>query len=555
MKSPKRTLCAIAAFVAVPGCVNSQSPDRVEQQITDNDISFLEAGRSPPRALTDEALRDLSEGNGRNAKAAAAHGLLALQYENKIGTGEGLIIGVWDGGGVLETHQEFSPSRAVNGPDIDRVHWHATHVAGTLVAKGAEDFDEARGMVPDASVLAMNYCGDIRQEIESAYDRFDNLAVTNHSYEQQFRWGQYTSLANRLDDLVYDRPEAVLVVAAGNSGCSPEAELECTTPDRDGRTYGTITPPGTAKNVVSVGSMSDLQYGLEVENVHLLRFNPVLGDIPIEHYSGAGPTRDGRIKPDVVANGDHLYSTYTEHPTENACNRPATFPEPFACSSVSADGDESQKCYKEDSGTSMATPTVSGIVTALQGIALKDNSLNRLMSAVEVRALLIHTAVSVDSKPKYKYGWGPVSTKHAIEHLSSWANTAGTDSQFHYVSLPEAPERSSWRLRRIKNQRGKPLPARVTLAWNDRPGPKLVYDLNMEMRAASNGETVLPWTLNPTDPIAEATRGLNTVDNIERIDLMEDELTDEDIELTVVNPTRFSFDAVLLLSGFEVLEE
>ncbi|MHA7901456.1 MAG: S8 family serine peptidase [Henriciella sp.] len=519
----------------------------------DGSIAVAETGSVAPTPLSAEMLGKRNEGPGRNAKAAAAHGLLALQLTESVGTGAGLVVGVWDGGGVLETHQEFGQGRVINGADIDRSHWHATHVAGTLAATGKDGFEEARGMVPDATIYAMDYCGDVRGEIERAYDRYDMLAVTNHSYAQPRKFGAYTRFSSVFDDLVSNRPEAVLVVAAGNSGCSPETDYECPTAAEDGREYRTIDAPGTAKNVITVGSMSDLPYGLEVENARFLRFDPLRGDLPVEHYSGTGPTQDGRIKPDVIANGDRLYSTFTEHPGEWDCSRPAAFDPPETCSVVSTEDGDTEKCYKDNFGTSMATPTVSGIVAVLQGLALDNTSLQRLLNATEVRALLVHTAVSVDSKPKYKYGWGAVSTKHAVEHLRSWSDNGISRGHHHYVKLDNVPRSASWTLQRIKDETGKPMPARITLVWNDEAGPALVNDLDIVLQTVGGNEKILPWTLDPLNPVAPAVRGRNTRDNVERIDVFETEYEESVFELSVLNEALARTDAVLLISGLELV--
>ena len=114
-------------------------------------------------------------------------------------------------------------------------------------------------------------------------------------------------------------------------------------------------------------------------------------------------------------------------------------------------------------------------------------------------------------------------------------------------------ERSAWTLRRATGERGKPLPMRVTLAWNDPAGPKLWHDLDIAMNASQSGETFLPWTLDPNNPVAPAMRGQNVYDNLERIDIFPDDSTEDLFELEIMNPKEFNTKAVLLISGAEIV--
>src|SRR5690554_3119819 len=90
------------------------------------------------------------------------YGLLGLNME-----GQDMIIGVWDENRALGTHQEFTVSasnntsrmsygdNAITGSSTD----HATHVAGTMVARGA--ITEARGMAFKANIVSYNWANDL----------------------------------------------------------------------------------------------------------------------------------------------------------------------------------------------------------------------------------------------------------------------------------------------------------------------------------------------------------------------------------------------------------
>ena len=70
-------------------------------------------------------------------------------------TGAGVTIGIWDGGAVHATHQEFqvegggSRVTVVGGGNNSS---HATHVAGTIGATGVSP--SAKGMAPGISIIS-----------------------------------------------------------------------------------------------------------------------------------------------------------------------------------------------------------------------------------------------------------------------------------------------------------------------------------------------------------------------------------------------------------------
>ncbi len=58
-------------------------------------------------------------------------------------SGDGLVVGVWDGGVLLDSHQEFGDRARTMNTDAD-VAGHSTHVSGTIAAEGIDG--DARGM-------------------------------------------------------------------------------------------------------------------------------------------------------------------------------------------------------------------------------------------------------------------------------------------------------------------------------------------------------------------------------------------------------------------------
>ncbi len=100
-------------------------------------------------------------------------------------------------------------------------------------------------------------------------------------------WGSpdsncYSSYAVMVDEFLYTYPDALIIFAAGNSGIQGD--------------YSVVTP-STAKSCVTVGASYNVQqtsFGLE-NNINY-----------VAYFSSAGPTADGRLKPDLVAPGYYI---------------------------------------------------------------------------------------------------------------------------------------------------------------------------------------------------------------------------------------------------------
>ena len=100
-------------------------------------------------------------------------------------------------------------------------------------------------------------------------------------------------------------------------------------------------------------------------------------------FSSWGPTDDGRIKPDLVANGEAVYS-------------------PLAGSNTA---------YGSYWGTSMATPNATGS-TALLIEHYANLFSNGAIRSSTMKGLLIQTADDRgNAGPDYRYVWGLVDSK------------------------------------------------------------------------------------------------------------------------------------------------
>jgi len=461
-----------------------------------------------------------------NREAAASARITTLHTEGNSGfnlNGSGRRIGLWDAGSPRLDHLEFG-GRIIQHDPFALVHVHSTHVAGTLAASGA--WIEARGMAPEANVDGHDWSDDIAEMAAAAAD---GLLVSSHSYGQPLGWtpniqgdgywgwmgdpsysltedlrfGFYTEDALTWDEVAASAPEYLIVKSAGNERAlegpldgEPHYifdggwRLSTDVRDRDGGEsgYDTIGDAGVAKNVLTVGAVDDAPWGVQTPD-----------DVVMTPFSSWGPVDDGRIKPDIVANGTDLLSTKSG--TSNA--------------------------YGTSSGTSMATPVVAGAVSLLQELYAREYGASTLSSTI--RALIIHSAdeAGLDPGPDYRFGWGHLNAERAARHIAQTAlsdRSAAPMRPFQIYMIESSVAAGATYSVEVPVTNSGPL--RVTLGWTDPAGqllewalndrtPSLVHDLDLEIVGPDGLH--LPWILNPDNPADAAARGTNTRDNIEQV--------------------------------------
>ncbi|MEY3867975.1 MAG: hypothetical protein RLZZ338_1866 [Cyanobacteriota bacterium] len=495
-----------------------------------------------------------------NADAAIttrANQLLPGGGLNLNATGQGVNVGVWDQGQVLSTHQELTGR--VTNIDTGTTSNHATHVAGTIGAKGVES--AAKGMAPNAQIRSRDWNNDLAELDAEA--KAKNITLSNHSYGQATGWnglvsvngvptdlwtedrskfsedpdfGRYSADSQKLDQTLYNNKNLLSVWAAENErddkftgangnkyvaylsappgGGAPGFYLidpvasGLTAPGPDGNAgtgYDSLPTVQTAKNSLVVGAVADATWS----GTGAVRGGTVLPS------SSSGMTDDGRLKVDLVANGDDLYSPI-------------------------ATGNDK---YASDSGTSMAAANLTGTMAleyqthrelaagnfpAYRVQNIDGKSQQRFQDPTKplsstMKGLGIHTAKDLgQTGPDYQYGWGLLDGQKAATFLGDLKATNKRDllKEGTYTGTP-------WTARINSNGANKD-GIKVTLAWTDpaptnlpartldNPASVLVNDLNLSLKGP-DGKIYHPWVLDPNNPSAPASKGVNNRDNVEQI--------------------------------------
>ena len=287
--------------------------------------------------------------------------------------------------------QNFVPG-TTNTSDL---YGHGTHVAGIIASEGwfstGFNFTHTfKGIAPNTNiinlrVLDQNGAGTDSSVIAAIQTAISlkstyNIRVINLSFGRQV-YESYT-----LDPLCQAVEAAwnagiVVVAAAGNQGRNDSASTEG---------YGTIAAPGNDPYVITVGAMKTAD-------------TPTRSDDTIASYSSKGPTAyDYAVKPDIVAPGNQVVSTlapnapllstptdvylseYSSSTTTNTTSGGNT-KNNKKNSTSSLTANTISPSYMRLSGTSMATPVVSGAAVLL----LQQNP---NLTPDQVKARLMKTA-------------------------------------------------------------------------------------------------------------------------------------------------------------------
>jgi predicted outer membrane repeat protein len=431
-------------------------------------------------------------------------------------------------------------SRAATGPDEEGKIYISNHSYGYVTGWQTGSFAQYGGMnFYDYALFAQHWMGNepsvdffpdannyiYYEELKVIADNWLTSSGTStywfgvYPEKEDRNFGRYVNETANWDSLCYSAPYYLPFKAASNDrddAAPANGEMfwyvdsnsgtwtwkfynDANDPCDDGWDNGgfdTIPPVSTAKNIITVGSVDDAVDSGGLRDHTLANMTG---------YSCWGPTDDGRIKPDIVANGTDLYS----------------------CNDANA--------YASYSGTSAASPSAAGSAVLLAE-HYADLHPSQAMLASTLKGLIIHTATELgNSGPDYKYGWGLMDVNSAADYIT--ADACALDGKYIIESTLANGTTNEYTFTSDDSS----VPIIATICWTDPPGtvfepndvngiedtnnpvldnntPMLVNDLDLRIIEADDANMIyLPFILDPNNPDLLASLGDNTADNIEQI--------------------------------------
>ena len=228
---------------------------------------------------------------------------------------------------------------------------HGTHVAGCIAGNGSGSDGKYSGIAPKANIIAIKTLNS-----EGSGDSSDVIAAIQWALDNRARYNIKVlnlSLGSKPQSLSYS-PIDKAVSAAWEKGMTVICAAGNEGPGRQ-----TISSPGICPEVITVGALDDRDTAHTKDDI-------------IASFSSRGPTKRMVAKPDIVAPGVNIISL--------------------------AVPSRDNVLYKSLSGTSMATPIVSGCAALIH--EMFPDYTNQ-----QVKELMMSTAKDLNY-PSYAQGKG-----------------------------------------------------------------------------------------------------------------------------------------------------
>ena len=275
---------------------------------------------------------------------------------------------------------------------------HGTHVAGIIAGNGYDTNGQKAGTAPDASLVVLKVLdGNGQGTISNIIAALDwvlanhtqyNIRVVYMSVGASVTESYWTDPLTRAAKRVVDAG-VVVVAAAGNAGKNSRGQQQ----------YGAIACPGNAPWVLTVGASST-------------NGSSNRADDTMATFSSRGPTYlDYTAKPDLVAPGVGTYSLAAPGSTL-VLNNPLALLGGLVATATAP--------YLSLSGTSMATPVVSGTVALML-------QANPALTPNAVKAILQYTAQTYPNYNALTQGAGFLNALGAVRLARFYATAQPGD--------------------------------------------------------------------------------------------------------------------------------
>jgi serine protease AprX len=293
---------------------------------------------------------------------------------------------------------------------------HGTHVSGIIAGDGYDSYGGKAGIAPAAHLISLKVLDQhgrgVISDVIAAFEWAVQNRLTHNIRVINLSVGARVTESYWTDPLTLAAKRAtdagiVVVTAAGNLGKKANGKAQ----------YGSITAPGNAPWVLTVGASSTQGTATRIDDV-------------VASYSSRGPTAvDYDAKPDLVAPGTGMVSLATPN-SEFYATKGAYL--------LTGSRWKSYKPYLSLSGTSMASPVVAGTVALMV-------QANPKLTPNLVKGILQYTA------QKYNYdaltqGAGFLNTHGAVQLARYFAKARPGD---RYPSSSTWSKKIHWGNRRI----------------------------------------------------------------------------------------------------------